>query len=198
MHAKCPGYRDALDQHFRDETESVVKRAEKSYKRSDLGGGGQQELIRHDLVELATNVIQFEFTSPSMSHMFTLTPTMDDVAVANFMSSYIPGSFYDYLPRMYGLAFLESALSSTVQATAMAYLSQELRQPGLMRIARRTYVKSLRETNEALAHPSTASSNSTLVSDLLLALFESLIWTHTVTPECWTTHTRGAFAIIRL
>ncbi|KAF1937188.1 hypothetical protein EJ02DRAFT_386174 [Clathrospora elynae] len=198
MHVKCPGYRDALDQKFRDETKSVVKRAERIYKKSDLGDGGQQEPIRHDLVDLTANVIQFESTPPSMSHIFTLTPSMVDIAITNFMSSYIPGSHYDYLPWMYGLASQESALSSTVQATAMAYLSQELCQSDLMGIARRTYAKALRETNEALAHPSTASSNSTLVSVLLLGLFESLIWTHTGTPECWTTHTRGAFAIIKL
>lgn len=198
MHAKCPGYRDALDQNFRDETESVVKRAEKSYKKSDLGDAEQQAPVRHNLVDLTANVIQFESMPPSMSQIFTLTPSMDDVAVTNFMSSYIPGSHYDYLPWMYGLASPESALSSTVQATAMAYLSQELGQADLMRIARRTYAKALRETNEALAHPSTASSNSTLVSVLLLGLFESLIWTHAGTPECWTTHTRGAFAIIKL
>lgn len=198
MHAKCPGYRDALDQNFRDETESVVKRAKKSYKKPELGDAEQQAPVRHDLIDLTANVIHFESSPPSMSQIFMLTPSMDDVAVTNFMSSYIPGSHYDYLPWMYGLASPESALSSTVQATAMAFLSQELCQADLMRIARRTYAKALRKTNEALVHHYTASSNSTLVSVLLLGLFESLTWTHTGTPEYWTTHTRGAFAIIKL
>ncbi|KAF2878595.1 hypothetical protein BDV95DRAFT_534098 [Massariosphaeria phaeospora] len=181
VYAKCPGYRDTLDQNFRDETESVIKRAEK----------------RHDPANSTADVIRFESTSPSIS-LFTLTPSMDDVAVTNFMSSYIPGSHYDYLPSMYGLASWDSALSSTVRATAMVYLSQELCRLDLMHVARRTYVKALLETNGALAHPSTASSNSTLVSVLLLGLFESLIWTHTGTSGCWTAHTRGAFAIIKL
>jgi hypothetical protein len=198
MHANCPGYRDALDQNFCDETESVAKRAKKSYKNSDQRDGEEQEPIRHDLIDLTANVILFESTSPRMSHIFTLTPPMHDFAVTNFMSSYIPGSHYDYLPFMYGQACTDSALSFTVQATAMAYLSQELCQSDLMRIARRTYAKALRKTNEALAHFSTACSNSTLVSVLLLGLFESIIWTHAGTPGCWTTHTRGAFAIIKL
>jgi hypothetical protein len=198
MHVNCPGYREALDQNFRDETESVTKKAEKSYEKSTVCGGGQQEPIRHDLVNLAANVIQSESAPPRMSHMLTLTPLMEDVAVSNFMTSYIPGSHYDYLPVMYGRASPESALCLTVQATAMAYLSQELSQADLMGMARYTYVKAIRRTNEALAYSPTACSNSALVSVLLLGLFESLLWTHTGTPECWTTHTSGAFAIIKL
>jgi hypothetical protein len=198
MHANCPGYRDALDQYFRDETESVARRAEREYKKSDLRNGGQQEPPRNDPIDLTANVIRFESTSPHMLHVFTLTPPMEDVAVTNLMSSCIPGSHYNYLPLLYGQSLRQSALSLTVQATAMAYLSQELCQSDLMRIARRNYVQALRKTNEALAHFSTACSNSTLVSVLLLGLFESLIWTHAGTPECWTTHTRGAFAITKL
>jgi hypothetical protein len=196
--AKCAGYRDALDQTFRDETEIVVERAEKSYKRPDLNDVRKKDPVRPNLVTSTASVIRFECTTTSVSRIFTLTPSMGDIAIANFISSYIPGSHYDYLPRMYGLAPPESALSLTVQATAMAYLSQELCQVYLMRIARCTYAKALRQTNEALMHPSSASSDSTLVAVLLLGLFGSLIGRYTGTPECWTTHTRGAFAIIKI
>jgi hypothetical protein len=198
MGATCPGYRVTVGQNFRNETESVVRRAQKSYRKPNQCGAGQQGPVRCDAVNVATVAVQLDYTLSSMSNTFTLTPSMIDVAVMNFMSSYIPGSHFDYLPPMYGLVSSESALSLTVEAAAMAYLSQELCQSNLMYAARRSYTRALHETNEALAHASTASSNSTLVSVLLLGLFESLIWTHTGTPEYWTKHSKGAFAIIKL
>jgi hypothetical protein len=64
--------------------------------------------------------------------------------------------------------------------------------------AKRMYAKALTETNAALSSPATATSDAVLVSVLLLSLYETIVWSDAGTPDNWTTHTRGALALIKL
>lgn len=198
MNIQCVGYPNLLSQKFRDETESVMKRAEKSYRKSVKCTTRQQEPIEHYTIGAAVNVVHPTTMTASVPPTLSLLSSMEDVAIANFMSSYIPGSHFDYLPSLYGQAASNSVLSLTVRATAIAYLSQEVHHGEIMLTARTSYARALHKTNGAIAHSCTASSDSTLISVLLLGLFESLVRTSAGTPACWTTHTEGAFAIIRL
>jgi hypothetical protein len=123
---------------------------------------------------------------------------VEDTAVAHLMSCFIPGSHFNYLLWMYGQAGTDCPLVATIHAASMAYLSRELKQSGVTESARRLYAKALMVTNRALADPHTAVSDSTLISVLLLSLFEALVWTYPRTPESWATHTQGALEIVKL
>jgi hypothetical protein len=116
------------------------------------------------------------------------------------MSSFIPGSRFDYLPRMYEqpICNVGIALPATIHAASMALLAQELRHPEVLTMARNAYAIALLETNTALAEPTAASQDATLISILLLSLFEAIVWACPQTPNSWNTHTRGALALINL
>jgi hypothetical protein len=116
------------------------------------------------------------------------------------MSSFIPGSHFDYLPWMYAQPSwsIGIALPTTIHAASMALLAQELRQPEILTMARNAYAMALLEINSSLAEPLNAVSDATLISVLLLSLFEAIVWACPRTPNSWKTHTRGALALINL
>jgi hypothetical protein len=114
------------------------------------------------------------------------------------MLAYIPGSRFEYLPNLYCHNQIGAPLSTTVHAASLAKLASETGLCTVMDQARLTYTKALSETNAALSNPETAKSDAALVSVLLLTLFETSVWSGTGTPNNWTTHTRGALALIRL
>jgi hypothetical protein len=193
----CPGYPNPLDQRFRDESASVIRRAEKSYKSTTYAESSTTDRYKND--SACVNPLYISEVVPlSILDVFRFCQPVEDTAVAHLMSCFIPGSHFNYLSWMYGQAGTDCALVATIHAASMAYLSRELRQSNLMDTARRLYARALLMINSALADPCTAASDSTLISVLLLSLFEALIWTHPRTPESWTTHTNGALAIIKI
>lgn len=199
----CPGYRNPLDQMFRDESAAVTKRAQKSYRSTP-----QLSCNRSSTSKLPSSVLRCAglFTeAPNAAASMLMcalrpnpAPPIEDVALAHFMSSYIPGSHFVYLPDLYNRARGETALPATVHAASLARLAWEMGQPALVDQARRSYAKALAETNEALSNPATATSDAVLVSVLLLSLYETIVWSNAGTPDNWTTHTRGAMALVRL
>jgi hypothetical protein len=193
----CPGYPNLWDQNFRDESASVIKRAEKSYKGASPAKSNTPDQCSPESANVdSPNAPGIE--TMSTFDVFRICQPVEDTAVAHLMSCFIPGSHFEYLPWMYGQAGTTCALVTTVHAASMAYLSRELRQADMMKTARRLYARALMTTNRALADPYAAATDSTLISVLLLSLFEALVWTHTRTPESWTTHTQGALEIVKL
>jgi hypothetical protein len=116
------------------------------------------------------------------------------------MSAFIPGSRFDYLPWIYDqpMCNVGVALPATIHAASMALLAQELRHPEVLTMARNAYAIALLETNTSLAEPAAAAQDATLISVLLLSLFEAIVWACPQTPKSWNTHTRGALALINL
>jgi hypothetical protein len=203
MHVECPGYRDPLDQNFRDESESVVKRAQKSYKTLSGNGSTKKKACKgaHVAADLtSTRDVLYDpkqAFGQSLAYMCLAQP-IEDIALSHFMASYVPGSHFDYLPLMYGRLSGNMALSATVHAASIATLARNSGRPDLMRSARCEYIQAILKTNAALADSATATEDSTLVAVLLLSLFEAVAWSGNRTPDSWTTHTRGALALIKL
>lgn len=205
MHIVCSGYRDPLDQNFRDESASVVKRAQKSYKTASHGAVTLKTCTPEvhsdsnyaDSWDETTLELRQRHSMSSSNVLFGLPQSVEKVALAYFMSAYIPGSHYEYLPFIYGQADTE-ILSATVRATSIASLARETGQTSLMEMARRSYAKALLDTNATLANPATTTNDTTLISVLLLSLFEAIAWSSPRPPQSWTTHTQGALALIRI
>jgi len=116
------------------------------------------------------------------------------------MSSYVPASPFDYLPGIYNTvtSTAQNAVSSAVLAVSFASLSLRVGSGELMTYARIHYSEALMRTNAALASPNTATLDSSLVSVLLLGLYEALAFSGRRSPASWTTHTLGAVELIRL
>ncbi|KAF2130180.1 hypothetical protein P153DRAFT_313739 [Dothidotthia symphoricarpi CBS 119687] len=207
MNITCSGYRELWDQKFRDMNESVAKAAQKSYKNSvSRTARPRKALPKPDEIDHLSSLTPLGSTTTSGSSYDTdqsmiwptITHSVKDIAIVHFMTSYIPGSHFDYLPTIHCQVDSSSTLLATVQAAATAALGQEMRQPHLMQQARRLYVRALLETNTALANPSTATEDATLISVLLLGLFETIAWIGPRTPDSWIIHTRGALVLLKL
>jgi hypothetical protein len=202
MRIVCPGYRDPLEELFRDESAAVTKRAQRIYGASSSSKHDQKIDKRRarssPSPEEASGVPDFgQFVSLSVPDSSFSQP-IEHVALAHFMSTYIPGTHFIYLPELYNLEREDAALPATVHAVSLARLAWELGRPDLMQQARHAYAKALAETNLALSKPVVATSDAVLVSVLLLSLYESLVWADTGIPDNWTKHTRGALALIQL
>jgi hypothetical protein len=129
-----------------------------------------------------------------------LTPSHDELALNYFMSSYTLASPFDYLPKMYNTIAStdQDAVSSGVLAVSFASFSLRVGSGKLMDFARIHYSRALHQTNVALASPTTATLDSSLVSVLLLGFYEAVASPSRQSSASWTAHTLGAVELITL
>lgn len=118
-----------------------------------------------------------------------------------FFSFYVFGlsrATNETLPSLYKHADHGSALSLSVDAVSLAFMTQK--QNGhtcLVGLARRKYVEAISELNRALRTPHLAVEDATLQSVLLLDLYEKIV-SRGVPPSLgsWMAHINGAVALI--
>jgi len=127
-----------------------------------------------------------------------LAVSADDAGLSYFMSSFVPGSHFAYLPLLYNDARTDCPLYEVVHAASTATLARETHEQSFMETARKHYAKALALTNGALRNSSTAVKDSTLASVILLSVFEAIVWDGYHTPSNWTIHTRGALALVKM
>lgn len=116
------------------------------------------------------------------------------------MSSYVQASPFNYLPDVFNTltSTAEDAVSPGILAASFASFSLYASSGELMDYARTHYSKALVRTNVALASPRTAILDSSLISVLLLGLYEAIAFSGRRSPASWTAHTLGAVELIRL
>lgn len=68
----------------------------------------------------------------------------------------------------------------------------------ILPIAYKTYSTAIASLNAALATPATSARDGTLLSVLLLGLFEAVLFRGRQSPTSWTAHTHGALALLKL
>lgn len=201
-----------MDLYFRDETEEVSRRVNKKKKggsesRSDSPTPDLQAEQKRERTSL-TPVKPAYFNGlvdtccdqyPGTFSM-TYTPSQDVAftAISFFITSFLEGSNFDYLPPIYLQSNQSSPLAVATQCVAMASLAADWRDSRLMNEARKQYSEALTLTNAALRSPADAVQDGTLISVLLLALFETLAFEGRHSPDDWTAHTLGAATLIRL
>ena len=135
-----------------------------------------------------------------LSPPYSLTPSQDELAVSYFMSSYTIASPFDYLPKIYNhiTSTSQDAFSSAVLVASFASLSLRVRSGKLMNYARLHYSRALLQTNAALGSSNTVVLDSSLISVLLLGLYEAITFATRQSPASWTAHTLGAVELIQL
>ncbi|CAH0038548.1 unnamed protein product [Clonostachys solani] len=124
---------------------------------------------------------------------------LKDVALDFFMCSFIYASpFEPYLPQLYGMNHSTQAVLPAIHAAAFATFAQRTRDENLMKKARANYATALLHTNKSLSSPRSSLLDETLISVLLLGLFEAVVFKGGQSPESWTAHTLGAVQLLRL
>ena len=166
----CAGYRDPLLLLFRDET-------------SNFTGHNSHGLSRKSAsvnVETPQASPQPEgCTSSVLSPLATLSEPIESHAICFFLQNYVwddsefSNGYLDYLPSLIiDTKTGGGALTDAVVSLGMVGLSNANRSSNIMVAARQKYNYALRATNCALGNLEDAKSDQTLVTVMLLSLYE--------------------------
>ena len=193
----CIGYRNVSLLLFKDESESIARKVqwEKNGELYPPPFPGQG----HGNKPPGVTDFNTVYIAPSPS--CSLMPSYDDLAVGYFMSSYVPGSPFYYLPEIYSTtaSTAQDAVSSIVMAVSLASLSLHVGNDlQLMKNSRMHYSKALTQINVAIASSNTAILDSNLISVLMLGFYEAIAFSSCRSSTSWTAHTLGAIQLLRL
>ncbi|KAF2670030.1 hypothetical protein BT63DRAFT_454215 [Microthyrium microscopicum] len=184
---ECTGYRNQLDLSFRNETKKVVQKFEKTQRKLN------QKTAKSRSPELIKQSRQ--------STMIWVPPSLDqpvqDAAVCHFLTAYAPGSHFDYLAEIYTKVPATTPFLASTSAAAMANLSRERKEPEILKRARTFYAQALEQTTSAL-QSNDATLDSTLISVLILSLFETVAQDSCISSDGWNTHIFGALALLKM
>ncbi|KAF2809168.1 uncharacterized protein BDZ99DRAFT_533764 [Mytilinidion resinicola] len=205
----CPGYRNQLDLCFVDQSSQV---AEKVRKASPLN----VTIIRSSPTESAITANGLmsrsffrlkEWSYPDAFETFTQIPyhlsqSLDQLALNLFMTNYVGRDAtqyqFDYLPDFYQQPGLDKNFSLSIVAVGLAGFAAVNNVPVLVHKARMKYSSAIRAVNLALASPDTAKKDSTLVSVMLLGMFEIIISPSQQSLEILMKHLNGAVELAKL
>ncbi|KAF2280862.1 uncharacterized protein EI97DRAFT_368347 [Westerdykella ornata] len=135
-----------------------------------------------------------------------LEPSLEDQGVGFFISNYVQGpslvprGHFDFLPELLGQGPSETnpLLRTSVTAAGLAGLAIATKNNAIMKKAREQYVAALRLTNQALQTRETAIQDSTLVSVIMLGMYEGFWFESKGSIRSWSKHNNGACALIAL
>jgi hypothetical protein len=169
-----------LDLSFRDETNTVLQKYRKGRQKLETHGEKKQPQTYVDLVL-----------------PYALIPPIHEMAMGHFVNSFVAGSHFDYLPNMYSNTFTAEPLQLSTYAAAIANLARERREPELMKCAQSFYGRALTQTKAALLS-NDVHLDTTLVSVLVLSLYETIALDGQKSDKSWNTHTEGATTLLQL
>jgi hypothetical protein len=124
--------------------------------------------------------------------------SVEDRARGFFFSHYVLGKTkaFDYIQSF--PQETEPGLRASLAAVSLAHFSTKANSPEVLNMARVNYISALRLTNEALQTRDLATKDSTLLSVLLLDLFEKITKRSQQSFESLTKHANGALARLKL
>ncbi|KAK4106738.1 hypothetical protein N658DRAFT_414728 [Parathielavia hyrcaniae] len=146
--------------------------------------------------------------TPPMAQLYSLAPTCQEDGFAYFFSRYVTAEEmpshqrFDFLPEVWKPsssatnAQIDGVLAS-MTAVGLMGLASTSQSPGLMDAARKSYGTALRLINHALQDPAEAVKDSTMLSILILGVFEMMAENtqRTMTVEAFQEHVKGAEAL---
>ncbi|MCJ1393147.1 hypothetical protein MMC18_006019 [Xylographa bjoerkii] len=107
--------------------------------------------------------------------------------------------FFDYLPSIFGSnGAVGSALTDAVVSLGMVGLSNTKNASEIMIHANERYNLALRATNSALRDEEDAKADQTLITVMLLGLYETNTCTSPRSMRSWTQHISGAVQLLHL
>ena len=109
-----------------------------------------------------------------------------------------PITFASYLPNLYSNESAYSALPAIISAIGMAGISNMQADSATMIWARQKHSDVLRTLNTSLQNPKTAKADSTMMTVMLLGLFELVTCAAPSSLKAWANHINGATAIAKV
>jgi hypothetical protein len=182
---------------FFDESSSIVKKnRQKPTTAADLS------LTIPDRSRIKDNIVA-QLAPPVQLTGLELYQSLHELAVNFFMTNYVGNdpttSQFDYLPSFYlkdGSPNPE--LQRSIEAVGIAGFAKASGRSELVLPATNSYVGAIREINNALSTDTSAAQDSTLISVMLLAMFEVMILPRASGLQNLTKHLNGAISIAAL
>lgn len=150
---------------------------------------GSLELVRQEEAPLA---------------VYTLAPSIEDRAIGFFTHHYVIGlngpsrGHLDYLAEISRTQILEEGLLASMKAVGLAAYAHAVHAPSLMKNARYQYVRAIQSTNKALGDPVEVKKDTTLLSIMVLGIFETVTGAGQHSLADWAEHLNGASAVIKI
>lgn len=177
----CDGARPIMDLMFRDQSKEVASKAQGIKQKAKPKGASSAKNAAPDWYQVCRRSIDSDLSAACDSlHVgrSILEVPAEQQAVWFFFSNYVlepsnaSKSVYDYVPAVYNKESEKSALSCAVAALGLAGLSYRRSERCLFDAAKSMYSSALHLTNEALRDSATAATDTTLITVLLLGLYE--------------------------
>jgi len=122
--------------------------------------------------------------------------TLQDVAKVFFLSNWAQGIHQQYVPPLYRRKDRSVALRTSIEAVGFAALSLNRREARLMIAARQSHAVALKEIQHAIGTWETVRRADTLAAIMLLTLFAGITSEPDAARINWTSHIKGALAIL--
>ena len=170
-----------MDLMFRDQSKEVACKVQRIKHRAKRKDSASVNVAAPDCSQVFHKGVDSDISLASEclhDCWSTLGVSAEQQAVCFFFSNYVlepskPGnSVYEYLPTFYNHESGKSPLSCVIVALGLAGLSYRKSEPSLLLASKSVYSSALHLTNEALRNPVTAVTDATLISVLLLGLYE--------------------------
>ncbi|KAF2710438.1 hypothetical protein K504DRAFT_262151 [Pleomassaria siparia CBS 279.74] len=220
-HRECYGYRDPLSLMFKNETNVVARKAKTRYeelskqetsksvgrKRSKVSSGDStsSETLPSTPGSDQQVAINRHYSHPDVSKLrWEGVPSIEDDAIGFFLASYVitptfvPRGQFDFLPEMLSGPNTEEILQRSVRAASLAALAMANKSLQLFKKAQQEYVSALALTNKALRSKQDVTRDSTLVSVILLGMYENFTHQSKDSLQQWVKHVQGACTLICL
>ncbi|KAL6823651.1 hypothetical protein V8C40DRAFT_248527 [Trichoderma camerunense] len=195
--AVCGGYRDKLDLTFRDQTRQTINKSNQAKHK-----------VKSPVVatQLVGNPMEAKSPSQLDESKRLITPALSvpitDQAVSFFFFNFVltdpisGGGHLEYLPVIYDGIARDLALPTAIIAIGMAGIANLQRNRDLLLAANAQYVLAIQLTQGALIDETLRIQDQTLVSILLLALYETIACCSPQSLHIWSNHVTGATALI--
>lgn len=117
-----------------------------------------------------------------------------------FLNYYVDGvsRTWQFLLPFFDSVGSPEHLTTTIDAVSLAFLSHQVSSTITLESAREKYASALHKTAKALKKPDLGSTNSLILSTLLLDLFEKLTNPAPSDVDSYTGHVNGALALVQI
>ena len=145
---------------------------------------------------------QHQNSTMALTSLRSWSPSGDEQATAFFLSNFVLGAdgpTEGHLEHILQVNYeVDEYLLASMKAVGFAGLSGSFHDPALLVNARKHYVTAVRRTNVALRSPNQIKRDSTLLTVLVLSLFERVAGGDSESLIDYEHHVKGAAAILKI
>ncbi|CAO2649174.1 Nn.00g101230.m01.CDS01 [Neocucurbitaria sp. VM-36] len=208
---------------FKNESDVVAKKAEKRYEelakqeapttskrkgksRSNYDSAGLPICPSDKSYppRSSNHLVPYARYSTPETFVVEIAPSIEEQAQGFFISNYVaqpaivPRGQFEWVTELLAQPDTEEVLRSSVNAASLAGLATSTKSPVIMQKAQAAYVSALRVTNSALRVKETAIKDSTLISVIMLGMYENMVSQDSQSMQAWAKHVAGACALLNL